>query len=89
VTVRQSGLGMGVQESLIPAAVAPIVSPDRRAVAYGLFTGIYRTAWVLGSIVIGVLVTVSVDGLVVFCVASELAATPLIPIVRKRAKPAG
>ena len=78
------GLGMGVQEALIPAAVAPMVSPDRRAFAYGLFTGIYGTAWVLGSIVIGVLITVSTGGLIAFCVASELAAVPLILIVRKQ-----
>jgi MFS family permease len=89
VGVSLWGLGMGVQESLIPAAVAPMVSPDRRAFAYGLFTGIYGTAWVLGSIVIGVLVTVSLDGLVAFCVASELAAIPLILIVRKQTRPAG
>ena len=88
VGVSLWGLGMGVQESLIPAAVAPMVSPDRRASAYGLFTGIYGTAWVLGSIVIGVLVTVSLDGLVAFCVATELAAIPLILIVRKRTRPA-
>ena len=81
------GLGMGVQESLIPAAVAPMIAPDRRAFAYGLFTGIYGTAWVLGSIVIGVLVTVSPDGLVAFCVASQLAAIPLILIVAKRTRP--
>jgi MFS family permease len=78
------GLGMGVQESLIPAAVAPMVSPDRRAFAYGLFTGMYGTAWVLGSIVIGVLIDVSLGGLVAFCVASELAAIPLILMVRRR-----
>jgi MFS family permease len=89
VGVSLWGLGMGVQESLIPAAVAPMVSPDRRAFAYGLFTGIYGTAWVLGSIVIGVLVTVSPVGLVVFCVASELAAIPLILIVRHRTRSAG
>jgi MFS family permease len=88
VGVSLWGLGMGVQESLIPAAVAPMVSPDRRAFAYGLFTGIYGTAWVLGSIVIGVLITVSLSGLVAFCVASELAAIPLILIVRARTKPA-
>jgi MFS family permease len=86
VGVSLWGLGMGVQESLIPAAVAPMVSPDRRAFAYGLFTGIYGTAWVLGSIVIGVLVTVSLGGLVAFCVASELAAIPLILIVRTRTR---
>jgi MFS family permease len=87
VGVSLWGLGMGVQESLIPAAVAPMVSPDRRAFAYGLFTGIYGTAWVLGSIVIGVLISVSLGGLVAFCVASELAAIPLILIVRKRTRP--
>ena len=86
---KDIGYGWGVQESLIPAAVAPMVSPDRRAFAYGLFTGIYGTAWVLGSIVIGVLVTVSLGGLVAFCVASELAAIPLILIVRKRTRSTG
>jgi len=88
VGVSLWGLGMGVQESLIPAAVAPMVSPDRRAFAYGLFTGIYGTAWVIGSIVIGVLVSVSLGGLVAFCVASELAAIPLILIVRARTRSA-
>jgi len=87
------GLGMGVQESLIPAAVAPMVSPDRRAYAYGLFTSAYGTAWVLGSIVIGILVDISVAGLVAFCIVAELAVVPLILAVRSRmkhaAQPAG
>jgi MFS family permease len=83
------GLGMGVQESLIPAVVAPMVSPDRRAFAYGLFTALYGTAWVLGSIVIGVLISVSLAGLVTFCMASELAAIPFIVMVRRRTKARG
>lgn len=77
------GLGMGVQESLIPAAVATMVSADRRAYAYGLFTSVYGTAWVIGSIVIGVLVDVSAGGLVAFCVVTQAAAVPLILIVRR------
>ena len=88
VGVSLWGLGMGVQESLIPAAVAPMVSADRRAFAYGLFTGIYGTAWVVGSIVIGVLISVSLAGLVAFCIVSELAAIPLIWIVRARTRAA-
>ena len=68
-----------MQESLIPAAVAPMVAPGRWAFAYGLFTGMYGTAWVIGSIVIGALINVSLGGLVAFCVASELAAIPLHP----------
>ena len=78
------GLGMGVQESIIPAAVAPMVSPDRRASAYGLFTGIYGTAWVAGSIVIGALFNISLTAIVVFSMAAEFAAIPLILMVRKR-----
>ena len=77
------GLGMGVQESIIPAAVAPMVSPDRRASAYGLFTGAYGTAWVLGSIVIGLLFSVSLGAVTIFAVAAQLAAVPLIVVVRR------
>jgi len=43
---------------------------------------------VLGSVVIGVLVSVSLSGLVAFCMASEMAAIPLILIVRARTRPA-
>ncbi len=39
------GLGMGVHESIIPAAVADTVPPDRRASAYGVFTGVYGIAF--------------------------------------------
>ena len=78
------GLGMGVQESIIPAAVAPMISPDRRASAYGLFTGIYGTAWVGGSIVIGALFDVSLTAVVVFSMAAEFASVPVILLVRRR-----
>jgi predicted MFS family arabinose efflux permease len=78
------GLGMGVNESIIPAAVAPMVSPDRRASAYGLFTGAYGTAWMLGSIAIGALFDVSLVAVADFAVAAQLAAIPFIVIVRRR-----
>jgi predicted MFS family arabinose efflux permease len=89
VGVSLWGLGMGVHESIIPAAVAPIVSPDRRASAYGLFTGVYGIAWMLGSIVIGALFYVSLTAVAVFAVAAQLAAIPLILMVRRRTKDGG
>jgi predicted MFS family arabinose efflux permease len=89
VGVSLWGLGMGVHESIIPAAVAPMVSPDRRASAYGLFTGVYGTAWMLGSIVIGALYGVSLGLVVAFAVVAQLAAIPLILIVRRRTPPPG
>lgn len=82
------GLGMGVHESIIPAAVAPMVSPSRRASAYGLFTAVYGIAWFAGSAVIGALFSVSLGVVVAFAVAAELAAIPLIVIARRRAGPA-
>jgi hypothetical protein len=75
---------MGVQESIIPAAVAPMVSADRRASAYGLFTGAYGTAWVAGSIVIGLLFGVSLGAVTAFAVAAQLAAVPFLVAVRRR-----
>jgi MFS family permease len=77
------GLGMGVHESIIPAAVAPMVSPDRRASAYGLFSGVYGIAWFAGSAAIGALFSLSLTSVAVFAVVAELAAIPLLLIVRR------
>lgn len=84
VGVSLWGLGMGVHESIIPAAVAPMVSPNRRASAYGLFTGTYGIAWFVGSIVIGALFGLSLTIVVAFSVVAELTAIPLILMVRSR-----
>lgn len=77
------GLGMGVHESVIPAAVAPMVPHDRRASAYGLFTCVYGISWFIGSAIIGALFNVSGAAVVIFAVVVELAAIPLILIVRR------
>jgi MFS family permease len=77
------GLGMGVHESIIPAAVATMVPANRRPSAYGLFTAVYGVCWFLGSAVMGVLYDISLPAVVVFCVAAELAAFPLFFWVRK------
>ncbi len=83
------GLGMGVHESIVPAAVAPMVSPARRASAYGLFTGVYGIAWFAGSTAIGALFGVSLGVVVVFAVVAQLAAVPLILVVRRHTNVAG
>jgi MFS family permease len=78
------GLGMGVHESIIPAVVAPMVSPDRRASAYGLFTAGYGIFWFIGSAIMGILYDRSVTLMIVFCVATQLAAVPLFFGVKQR-----
>ncbi|HVB34173.1 MAG TPA: MFS transporter [Patescibacteria group bacterium] len=76
------GLGMGVHESIIPAAVAPMVPAERRSSAYGLFTAAYGIAWFLGSAAMGVLYDISIPAVVIFSVALELAALPIFIRVR-------
>ncbi|MCL4393223.1 MAG: MFS transporter [Chloroflexi bacterium] len=80
------GLGMGVHESIIPAAVAPMVAPQRRASAFGLFTAGYGIFWFLGSAAIGILYGVSLTALIAFSVTLQLAAVPLFFIVAKQAR---
>lgn len=83
VGVSLWGIGMGVQESIIPAAVAPMVSPERRASAFGLFTGVYGIAWFVGSVAIGALFYVSLSAVMAFCMVAELAALPILYRVRR------
>jgi predicted MFS family arabinose efflux permease len=78
------GLGTGVHESIIPAAVAPMVAPERRASAYGLFTAVYGVFWFLGSASIGLLYDVSRGATITFCLVLELAAIPFFLLVRGR-----
>ncbi|MEN9226074.1 MAG: MFS transporter [Thermostichus sp. HHBFW_bins_43] len=65
------GIGMGAQESIMKAAVAGMVTPERRGLAFGLFTSAYGLAWFLGSALMGVLYDWSLRGLVIFSVAAQ------------------
>jgi MFS family permease len=78
------GLGMGVHESIIPAAVATIVPQQRRPSAYGIFTAGYGVCWFIGSVIIGRLYDVSVFALIVFSVIVQLVAIPIFVNVNKR-----
>jgi MFS family permease len=71
------GLGMGVHESIIPAAVAPMVSSRLRASAFGAFTAGYGIFWFLGSAAIGILYDLSLPAVIAFCVVTQLAAVPV------------
>ncbi|MFN2607166.1 MAG: MFS transporter [Acidimicrobiales bacterium] len=71
------GLGTGVHESVMAAAVAVVVPVQRRGSAYGLFNAVYGGSWFLGSWLMGVLYGAWRPGLVLFAMATQLAAVPL------------
>lgn len=76
------GIGMGVHESIMAAAVAELVPRVRIASAYGLFTTLYGVAWFAGSALMGVLYDHAIGALVAFSMLAELAAIPLFWSVR-------
>lgn len=78
------GLGMGVHESIIPAAVAPMVSAGHRASAFGTFTAGYGIFWFIGSAAIGILYDHSLQAVVAFCFIAQLAAVPVFILVKRR-----
>ncbi len=73
------GLGLGVHESVMAAAVADMIPVSRRASAYGVFTTVFGIAWFAGSAIEGELYDVSVTALAAVALIAQLAA--LIPIV--------
>mgnify|MGYP005850375069 FL=1 len=71
------GVGMGAQESILRAAVAGMVSPDRRGSAFGLFNAGFGVAWFAGSAAMGVLYDHSILLLVTCSIGLQMAAVPV------------
>ncbi|MBN1195008.1 MAG: MFS transporter [Methanomicrobiaceae archaeon] len=53
VAVVLWGAAMGVQETILRAAVADFTHISKRCTAYGVFNTVYGAAWFLGSVFIG------------------------------------
>lgn len=77
------GIGMGAQESVMRAAVADLVASSRRASAYGIFQTGYGIFWFLGSVLMGLLYDNFLIYLIIFSVASQLLAIPIILVVAR------
>ncbi|MBN2242547.1 MAG: MFS transporter [Acidobacteria bacterium] len=78
------GTGMGAQESVMRAAVAGMVPPDKRGTAYGLFNTGYGVFWFLGSVLMGYLYDRSLLWMVGFSMLSQSASVPFLLLVRKK-----
>jgi predicted MFS family arabinose efflux permease len=79
------GAVMGIQETVMRAAIANMVPLVRRGTAYGIFNTAYGLSWFLGTAVMGVLYDFGIGYLVAFSVVLELASLPLLFLVRRDA----
>lgn len=68
------GIGMSAQESVMRAAVAQLIPPERRGTGYGVFHTGYGIAWFAGSALMGWLYDHSVVALVAFSVMMHVMA---------------
>lgn len=78
------GVGMGIQDSLMSAPITGMVSANRRAYAYGIFNAVYGICWFLGSVLMGILYDNSILALIVFSVAIQLVAVPVLLVTSKQ-----
>ena len=72
------GLGVGIHETVMSAAVAHMLPAHRRARAYGIFTAIFGIAWFAGSATLGALYDHSLMATTLVAVLAQLVA--LVPI---------
>jgi len=82
------GIGMGAHESIMRSAIVTMVPTRRLGFAYGVLNSSYGVFWFLGSAVLGILYDVSIAYLIVFSVASQFIAIPILILTMKRLKPA-
>ena len=78
------GIGLGVHESVMSAAVAGMVLSRRLGSAYGLFTAIFGLAWFAGSATLGALYDVSITATVAVAVAAQLLALPPLLVAARK-----
>jgi MFS family permease len=75
------GAVMGIQETIMRAAIADLTPVKRRGLAYGVFNTAYGAAWFAGGVVIGVLYEHSIGYVVAFAVIMQVVALAVMPFL--------
>lgn len=79
------GVVLGIQETIMRAAIADLTPVERRGFAYGIFNTAYGAGWGLGGVVMGLLYGLSINYLILFAAVMELVSIPLFLLVRRAA----
>jgi MFS family permease len=77
------GASMGIQETILRAAIADFTSIGKRGIAYGIFNTVYGAGWFTGSVVTGLLYETNIGYVVWFMVLMQLAALPALWWVKR------
>jgi MFS family permease len=77
------GAVMGIQETIMRAAIADLTPIRRRGLAYGIFNTAYGAAWFAGGLVIGVLYEHSIFWVICFAVIMQVIALAFMPLLHR------
>jgi len=80
------GIGMGALESIVKAVIADMISPEKRATAFGIFNAIFGLAWFLGSGLMGFLYGQRILFLVIFSVLAQVSAAVFFYLTQREFK---
>jgi len=72
------GAAMGVQETVMRAAIAVMTPVEKRSSAYGIFNTAYGLSWLLGSAAMGFLYGISIAYVIAFSIVLELVSLVLL-----------
>jgi MFS family permease len=80
------GAVMGIQETIMRAAIADLTPMARRGLAYGVFNTAYGAAWFAGGLVIGILYEHSIGLVIAFAAAMQVLALPIVFLMARKSK---
>jgi predicted MFS family arabinose efflux permease len=78
------GAVMGIQETIMRAAIADLTPMARRGLAYGIFNTAYGAAWFAGGLVIGILYERSIGLVIAFAVAMQDISLPIVLLFSRK-----
>jgi MFS family permease len=80
------GSVLGIQETIMKAAVANMIPIAKRGLVFGIFNAAYGITWLLGSTLMGIFYSVSISYIIIFSIIVELISVPLILMVVNKIK---
>ncbi len=77
---------LGIQETIMKAAVANMIPIAKRGLVFGIFNATFGITWLLGSTFMGILYSLSISYIILFSIIVELVSVPLILMVSNKIK---
>jgi MFS family permease len=77
---------MGIQETIMRAAIADLTIISKRGLGYGVFNTAYGLALFAGGSLMGALYDISLKYIYIFIVVAEVASIPFLGVILRRTK---